>query len=59
MLMQDSSPQWVGARALPCPGEVQNVVGTAWSPSTSGSGSWSPWGCFDTPPPPFLITQSE
>lgn len=48
---QDSSPQWVGARALPRPRDVRNVVGTAWSPSTSGWGSWSPQGWPDPPIP--------
>ena len=41
---QDSSFQWVDASVLPGSGEAQNVVGTAWSPLTSGWGSWHSWG---------------
>lgn len=57
VLVQGSSPQRVGAQALPCPRDVRNVVGTAWSPSTSGWGSWSPQGWPD--PPPLPVTRSE
>lgn len=50
-LVQSSSPQRVRARALPCPGKVWDVVGTSWSLSTSGWGSWNPWGWPDFPTP--------